>query len=196
MLIDKLGKIPKKPKEDEPVVTSITIPSKKASMSIEIRRGDPNRPKTVKTYNSQFRSHGLSEEAPPPPSRKGLKKPPTQSIPGTSIPSTLLVKRSSPPPMPATISSPTTVKELLPPAEKKLKIDLTTAPATEKPGAVKFIAPKPKRKLPFYFIVFDNLVFSFRFRVIESVWLRMDIAFFLVVFRLFGRRRSIYFSPF
>lgn len=183
--IDKLGKIPRKPKEENdssssssnkasPITTtSITIPSKKASMSIEVRRDIENRPKTVKTYNSQFRSHGLAEEAPPPPSRKGLKKPISQSIPGTTIMSSITLKRTSPPPNSLSISSSTSpppstgstssISKDSQPQEKKIKIDLNPSTnSNEKPGAIKLIAPKPKRKF-----FFDN-IFNFFFLVISE----------------------------
>ncbi|ALC39539.1 PNUTS, partial [Drosophila busckii] len=111
---------------------SISIPSRKASISIEIRR-DTEKAATVKTYQSKFRSHGLTEEAPPPPSRKGLKKPTSTSIPATTptlLPSGSL-KRSSPPPR--DIAS----------AEKKAKIDINNVSGhVERPGAAKLIAPK------------------------------------------------------
>uniref|UniRef100_A0A1A9W0K7 TFIIS N-terminal domain-containing protein n=1 Tax=Glossina brevipalpis TaxID=37001 RepID=A0A1A9W0K7_9MUSC len=139
--MDKLGRIPKKPKDDTNALgdevqskqpTSITIPSKKASISIEIRR-DSEKAKTVKTYKSQFRSHGLTEEAPPPPSRKGLKKPSFGThTPGTILPTSLpsSLKRSSPTPRDS-------------PSEKRSKIDLNNISlANEKPGAIKLIPPK------------------------------------------------------
>ncbi|XP_004531328.1 serine/threonine-protein phosphatase 1 regulatory subunit 10 isoform X1 [Ceratitis capitata] len=135
---EKLGRIPKKPKDesesDSPKPTSITIPSKKASMSIEIRR-DSEKTKTVKTYKSQFRSHGLTEEAPPPPSRKGLKKPVSSvSAPGTVIPTSLPSSLKRPSPPPSSSDSPT---------QKKSKIDINNLTvANEKPGAIKLIAPK------------------------------------------------------
>ncbi|XP_036328573.1 serine/threonine-protein phosphatase 1 regulatory subunit 10 [Rhagoletis pomonella] len=136
--IDKLGRIPKKPKDESESETvkpaSITIPSKKASMSIEIRR-DSDKTKTVKTYKSQFRSHGLTEEAPPPPSRKGLKKPISiASAPGTVIPASLPSSLKRPSPPPSSSDSPT---------QKKSKIDMNNlSVANEKPGAIKLIAPK------------------------------------------------------
>ncbi|XP_055386727.1 serine/threonine-protein phosphatase 1 regulatory subunit 10 [Condylostylus longicornis] len=171
--LEKLGKIPKKPRDpNDPEAlkpTSITIPSKKASMSIEIRK-DSEKAKTVKTYKSQFRSHGLTEEAPPPPSRKQLKKPtnvtpvsvPAGGILGSSnFASTL--KRSSPPLSSSsstnTSNSNTSVNSASgqnnaahnsgPPAEKKPRIDMTGMPSNivEKPGSIKLIAPKPKPSL-------------------------------------------------
>uniref|UniRef100_A0A182JWV2 TFIIS N-terminal domain-containing protein n=1 Tax=Anopheles christyi TaxID=43041 RepID=A0A182JWV2_9DIPT len=130
--------------------SATTIPSKKASISIEVRNPE-NRPKTVKTYNSQFRSHGLIEEAPPPPSRKGLKKPSSSSSPSTSSPSTAssntsstvigstaigTVKRSSP------IASGREAVVAGASAEKKAKED-----PMERPGSIKLIPPKRQHAL-------------------------------------------------
>lgn len=140
--ITKIGKIPKKSSsvDDKSSSEIATDDDKKAatvkkkSISIEVRR-DADRPKTVKTYNSQFRSHGLAEEAPPPPSRRDLKKPSTTTpTPGTTIPSSnpVAVKRSLSPTTSAT-------KDI----EKKLKV---SSPTSEKPGAIKLIPAKPKRK--------------------------------------------------
>lgn len=142
----KLGKIPKKASSDGEKSETVTAGSahvssptaKKASISIEVRKDFENRPKTVKTFNSKFRSHGLAEEAPPPPSRKGLKKPQsTLSAPGTTIPPSnpIAPKRQS--------TSPT------PEMEKKPKLDVTVASThVDKPGSIKLISPKPKRKYP------------------------------------------------
>lgn len=162
--IDKLGKIPKKPKTEDPAKAGseasaqvVPPPPKKSSISIEVRKDADNRPKTVKTFNSQFRNHGLVEEAPPPPSRKTLKKPSstasspmavTSPVPATTLSqpkltspaqtTTSALKRSSPPP---------SAKES--PTEKKLKLDIMAAGADEKqekPGGIKLIAPRSKRK--------------------------------------------------
>ncbi|XP_051857924.1 serine/threonine-protein phosphatase 1 regulatory subunit 10 isoform X1 [Drosophila albomicans] len=111
---------------------SIPILSRKASISIEIRR-DTEKTATVKTYQSKFRSHGLTEEAPPPPSRKGLKKPTASAAAPPTIPSAPTLKRSSPPPSRGEGS----------PAEKKAKIDINNVSGhVERPGAAKLIAPK------------------------------------------------------
>ncbi|XP_058451837.1 serine-rich adhesin for platelets [Malaya genurostris] len=136
----KLPKIPRRIKdEDDENLDAVgrkmsPVNTKKASISIEVRNAE-NRPKTVKTYNSQFRSHGLIEEAPPPPSRKGLKKPASASSPSTVIGSTatgtIPNKRSSPPP---------TTKDA--PPEKKSRDD-----PTERPGAIKLIPPKRQHSL-------------------------------------------------
>uniref|UniRef100_S4PBA7 Pnuts protein n=1 Tax=Pararge aegeria TaxID=116150 RepID=S4PBA7_9NEOP len=113
--IQKLGKIPK----------LSDVKKEKPSISIEVRKPDEPKPKTVKTFHSKFRNHGLAEEIKPPPSRAALlsKKPPPPILPPTvSIP-----KRPSP------------VHNESPP-EKKLK----TFEITEKPGSIKLIPPKPK----------------------------------------------------
>lgn len=139
--LEKVGKIPKKSSSSNSSSSDNTtkkpttdqndqaLAAKKKSISIEVRKDIENRPKTVKTYNSQFRSHGLGEEAPPPPSRRDLKKP-AATVPTNGIP--IVPKRS--------LSPTNATKEL----EKKLK--LTTSPTVEKPGAIKLIPAKPKRK--------------------------------------------------
>lgn len=133
--IGKIGKIPKKPSTDDGDKTGSDSALKKKSISIEVRKDAENRPKTVKTYNSQFRSHGLEGEAPPPPSRKDLKKPAT-TAPATGLAITTPIPKRS-------LSPPNTVKE----SDKKIKL-ATTTPAVEKPGAIKLIPAKPKRKYP------------------------------------------------
>ncbi|XP_047544417.1 serine/threonine-protein phosphatase 1 regulatory subunit 10-like [Vanessa atalanta] len=113
--IHKLGKIPK----------LSDLKKERPSISIEVRKPDEPKPKTVKTFNSKFRKHGLEEEIKPPPSRASLlsnKKPPPVLPPTVSIP-----KRPSP------------VHNETPP-EKKAK----TLVDIEKPGSIKLIPPKPK----------------------------------------------------
>lgn len=138
--INKLGKIPKKVNTDDASAPSDSASTKKPSISIEVRKEGENRPKTVKTFNSKFRSHGLAEEAPPPPSRKDLKRPTVSSTTSKDSPPSVIptplhsLKRSSPPP------STGNVKEAI--LEKKLKIDATIP---EKPGGVKLISPKPSK---------------------------------------------------
>lgn len=150
--LEKLGKIPKKVKSEEAGQSATTAapPAKKSSISIEVRKDPENRPKTVKTFNSQFRDHGLVEDIPPPPSRKTLKKPaavaPTtggattfgaaiKAAEGTSL------KRTSPTKDPTSIS---------PVSEKRLKLEqIVTAaasPTEEKAGGIKLIAARSKRK--------------------------------------------------
>lgn len=137
--LTKLGKIPKKPRESvvddkkttKPVPAPI-VPKVKPTFSIEER--DPEKKaKTVKTLNSKFRSHGLEEEAPPPPSRnKVLKKQPTQ----TPLPPPVLttgIKRVSPP-----RTSIGKDPALSPPVEKKPKLT-----EENRPNGIK---PKPKSR--------------------------------------------------
>lgn len=153
--IDKLGKIPKKPKDES---SAASAAAKKASISIEVRNNAESRPKTVKLFNSQFRSHGLAEEAPPPPSRKGLIKPINTSTPGTAIPSSLPTKRMSPPP---------SYKDA--PPEKKSKLESPV----EKPRSIKLIEPKPKREYYFYLRTFINLFLFLYLQMmpfIQHVW--------------------------
>lgn len=81
-----VGKIPKKnrsPEDNNGEVRKVAPAPEvrrtpKPSVSIEVRRsqgsiGEP-RPKTVKTFNSKFRSTGLEEEVKPPPPRSATKK--------------------------------------------------------------------------------------------------------------------------
>lgn len=137
--IQKLGRIPKKGQEESSDDKKNADEVKKtSSMSIEVRKSGEERPKTVKIFNSKMRSTGLLEEAKPPPPRSAVNK----KVPPT-IPSNLPLKRSSP------------VREAIPPPEKRTKLDIP-----ERPGSIKLIPPKPKRKLIFehllnwYFLFF------------------------------------------
>uniref|UniRef100_A0A336LXZ9 CSON007863 protein n=1 Tax=Culicoides sonorensis TaxID=179676 RepID=A0A336LXZ9_CULSO len=143
--LTKLGKIPKKPRDPEALaelekktskpVPAPSVPKVKPTFSIEER--DPEKKaKTVKTLNSKFRSHGLEEEAPPPPSRKGLKKPevkPTSAA--TLLPAALTtgIKRVSPP-----RTSIGKDPALSPPIEKKPKLM-----QEDRPNGLK-LSSKPK----------------------------------------------------
>lgn len=159
-LTSKLGKIPKKKTDDEKpndiTVKRSSTDSKEAkdketkkslpvstekkniSMSIENRKiQDSTRPKTVKTFNSKFRSTGLEEEAKPPPPRS-VRKPnivtDKQKILSSKVSS---LKRSSP------------LRESSSSADKKARLLLensVTPPNDEKKGGIKLIPPKPKRK--------------------------------------------------
>ncbi|XP_076247567.1 phosphatase 1 nuclear targeting subunit isoform X2 [Calliopsis andreniformis] len=160
-LSSKLGKIPKKKLEEEKsgdaVVRKsstdsrdsskenktdskkvVAIPEKKnISISIESRKNSQDstaRPKTVKTFNSKFRSTGLEEEVKPPPPRSAKKQNPI--IDKKVIPQKLpVLKRPSP------------LREAVPSADKRAKLSLdspTTPPSEEKKGGIKLIPPKPK----------------------------------------------------
>lgn len=117
--IDKLGRIPKKPSDDKKENKEV---KRKPTMSIQERKSNEERPKTVKVFNSKMRSTGLEEEAKPPPPRP-LKKPAVQ-LP--AIPT----KRPSP-----------NRETVAAPPEKKIRVELP-----ERPGSIKLIPPKPKRK--------------------------------------------------
>lgn len=140
--------------------TGEAVEKKKPSMSIEVRKGE--KPKTVKTLNSQFRNHGLAEEPPKPPSRKDLKKPGTSSnsIISTGLPSSPVVKTS-----------------LSPPPSKKLHLEKAFEPdVPERAGGVKLI--KPKRK---YHDCQRQIVSCL---IAGTVWnvFRMVLHFFLSIF--------------
>ena len=150
--INKLGKIPKKPRLEEPQIPVADVKkqssgdvkkppfyeatSRKPSISIESRKSDSVRPKTVKTFNSKFRSTGLEEEAKPPPSRPVRKVIAPVNKKSVKLPS---LKRPSPP------------KEMSAPPEKKLKPSVADVVAddtrkADKSGSIKVIPPRPKRK--------------------------------------------------
>lgn len=108
---------------------SESVERKKPSISIEVRKGE--KPKTVKTLNSQFRNHGLAEEPPKPPSRRDLKKPASVVTP------TVLSTQA--------LSAPT-IKLSTSPPPKKIHIEKSLeSEVPERFGGVKLI--KPKRKL-------------------------------------------------
>lgn len=115
-----LQKLPKIPKKD-PSKSSESEELKKGSISIVVRNTAEDRPKTVKVFKSKMRLTGLEEEVKPAPPRP-VKKP---VVPPVSLPS----KRPSP------------IRDAPVVPEKKIRID----PA-ERPGAIKLIPPKPKRK--------------------------------------------------
>ncbi|XP_015113907.1 serine/threonine-protein phosphatase 1 regulatory subunit 10 isoform X2 [Diachasma alloeum] len=164
-LSTKFGKIPKKKSDEEKTDSSVrksstdsrdsskenkdktdpkkgpvqgVLEKKNISISIENRKNslDSSRPKTVKTFNSKFRSTGLEEEVKPPPPRNAGKKPA-----GTSgndkrvvLPPKAPLKRSSP-------LRETAVSD----KRAKLAIDApVTTLGEDKKGAIKLIPAKPK----------------------------------------------------
>lgn len=176
-LSSKLGKIPKKKSDEEKSGDAavrksstdsrdsskenktdskkiVAMPEKKnISISIESRKNSQDstsRPKTVKTFNSKFRSTGLEEEVKPPPPRSAKK--PNPIIDKKVIPQKLpVLKRPSP------------LREAIPTAEKRAKLSLdspTTPPSEEKKGGIKLIPPKPKRK---YYSIYQILYFKLFF---------------------------------
>lgn len=161
--LPKLGKIPKKSSSDEKSNGKSDDKSlkpdnlddkpnraelKKPSISIEVRKSEGNRPKTVKTFNSKFRSHGLEEEAKPPPPRSSKKSS------NTILPTI--------PPPPKRLSPPPRYDNMAPP-EKVAKI--AEAPVQAKPGAIKLIPPKPKRKYRFSYDKLTIKLTVYRYKI-------------------------------
>ncbi|KAG7199235.1 hypothetical protein KM043_018104 [Ampulex compressa] len=116
----------------------VSVPEKKnISISIENRKNaqdSTTRPKTVKTFNSKFRSTGLEEEAKPPPPRSAKK------------PNPIMEKKVIPQKLPV-LKRPSPLRETIPPADKRARLSLdspTTPPCDEKKGGIKLIPPKPK----------------------------------------------------
>uniref|UniRef100_V9IAW7 Zinc finger protein n=1 Tax=Apis cerana TaxID=7461 RepID=V9IAW7_APICE len=174
-LSSKFGKIPKKKSEEEKLsdVTVrksstdsrdsskenktdskkvVAVPEKKnISISIESRKNSQDstmRPKTVKTFNSKFRSTGLEEEVKPPPPRSAKKLHP------------IIDKKVIPQKLP-TLKRPSPLRESISSTDKRAKLSLespTTPPSEEKKGGIKLIPPKPKRK---YYIVSQILYLKF-----------------------------------
>lgn len=161
---------------DTKKLPEVKRPEKKYSMSVGLKRSLPNesRPKTVKTYNSKFRSTGLEEEVKPPPSKAVPKKPTTSPF---SSPLSLLekksAKRSSPPPPDITIP------------EKKPKIDPTIEEKkpTEKVGGIKLIPPKPKRKS-------NRITF---FNLVKLTNLHLKVLFFTFI-EIYNKNQDSWFS--
>lgn len=167
-LSTKFGKIPKKKAEEEKPDNSVrksstdsrdsskenkdktdakklevpgVLEKKNISISIENRKNslETSRPKTVKTFNSKFRSTGLEEEVKPPPPRTAVKKPA-----GTSNNDKKIIV--PPPKLPLKRSSPLRESGV---SDKRAKLSLDATIPTlgeEKKGAIKLIPPKPKRK--------------------------------------------------
>ena len=146
----KLAKIPRKRPEESAgggdAVTAATAATAAASAATDALDKLTPRPKTVKTFNSKFRSTGLVDET-----SKG--SPVTKKLPPVSS-----EKKLSP-----NIKRPGTTEGLTQPVEKKLKpIDDTAITAavaavmkktaTDAKPAVKLISPRPRRKCYLQFI--------------------------------------------
>jgi len=118
------------------IATKLITEKKNISISIENRKNSQDsgtRPKTVKTFNSKFRSTGLEEEVKPPPPRSKKVAP-------------VVDKKVLPPKLP--LKRPSPLRDI-PLVEKRMKVSLdspTTPPNDEKKGGIKLIPPKPKRK--------------------------------------------------
>lgn len=139
----KLAKIPRKKVED----VSATPTEASGTSATELLDKLAPRPKTVKTFNSKFRSTGLVEEPgkSPPIGNKKL---------GAASPS---ADKKSP-----SVKRTGSIDGLLPPADKKMKAVDDTAisaavaavmkkTASDIKPAVKLISARPRRELFFYF---------------------------------------------
>ncbi|KYM98140.1 Serine/threonine-protein phosphatase 1 regulatory subunit 10 [Cyphomyrmex costatus] len=121
-------------KKDIIATKQIITEKKNISISIENRKSSQDsgtRPKTVKTFNSKFRSTGLEEEVKPPPPRSKKVAP-------------VVDKKILPPKLP--LKRPSPMRDV-PLAERRMKVSLdspTTPPNDEKKGGIKLIPPKPK----------------------------------------------------
>lgn len=137
------------PSAKTPKTSNEPVERKKPSISIEVRKGE--KPKTVKTLNSQFRNHGLAEDPPPPPSRKALNK----KTPTTTVTPILSIQTPS-----ITTSSSSHAKlSLSPPLNKKIEKALESE-VPERAGGVKLIKPKREcnRKFNFSTLYFTDLL--------------------------------------
>lgn len=153
--------------------SSEPVEKKKPSISIEVRQGE--KPKTVKTLNSQFRNHGLAEEPPKPPSRRDLKKPATTTplVLPTALPSSNAIASKSalsPPPPPSQ------------PPSKRIHLE---SDVPERVGGVKLI--KPKRK----YHPARNVVFSLQATALDaySEWFHVSFLSIFFVFHKLCERR-------
>lgn len=174
----KLARIPKKPSDEKSKETTDKPKEvkKDKNFSIEPRKPGEERPRTVKVFNAKMRSTGLEEEVKPPPPRTGKKPTPSVTLP--SIPQ----KRPSP------------IKDIFIPPEKKPKID-----PPERPGAIKLIPPKPKRKLHKYtyltMFVFSGGWWDWRFFIsnASNSWRTVPV-FSLFVYIVLSHRDMLFLS--
>ena len=150
----KLAKIPRKPKVEDAATSN-------AAHTEALDKLVP-RPKTVKTFNSKFRSTGLVEEP--------GKSPPIVSGKKVGVASPSSVDKKSP-----SVKRSGSIDGLTPPADKKLKavddtaISAAVAAVMKKTAAdikpaVKLISPRPRRKLfSFDYCCSRPVGFDFRF---------------------------------
>lgn len=165
--LGKVGKIPKKKVEDgdkksdskenkdKTSVKSSSGANDKKNISISIERSknlQNSRPKTVKTFNSKFRSTGLEEEVKLPPPRTTKKAPAAAPVPEKKVV----------PPKVAGVKTPAPSRDTSPIPEKKIRLSLDTPSPQqdEKKGGIKLIAPKPKRKYH-YLLNLQSIDFNF-----------------------------------
>lgn len=171
--ISLLGKIPKKPQNaNTSLTTGASSPSpankqteeaKKLEIKRPEARGPKERPKTVKTFNSKFRSTGLEEGIKPPPPRGVIKKKTEEKKPAVKPEISLKHPSSSP-------------KDGSPPEKKSKVAEIIEAKKDkilDKPGGIKLIPPKPKRKLSVLInnSFHCNFYFIFWFRLRWKIWL-------------------------
>ncbi|VEN48749.1 unnamed protein product [Callosobruchus maculatus] len=144
--IERLGKIPKKASvtDEKNEKEKEELNQIKKKFSVGVKKNSEERPKTVKVFNSKMRSTGLEEEVKPAPPRPVKKPTPSVQLP------TIPMKRPSPPRE--------SHKDPPIPPEKKLKFDKVDLP--ERPGAIKLIPPKPKRKC-FRSLSYSRAIFVF-----------------------------------
>lgn len=153
------------PSSKAPKTSSEPVERKKPSISIEVRKGD--KPKTVKTLNSQFRNHGLAEEPPPPPSRKAL----TKKTPTTTVAPTLSVHTTS-------VTTAKTSSSISPPLTKKIEKALESE-VPERAGGVKLIKPKRECNRKLNFSLFTSQIRSLdEFRMYFQVHRRLSISIY------------------
>lgn len=133
------------------------LEKKNISISIENKKNSQEtvRPKTVKTFNSKFRSTGLEEEVKPPPPRSTAgKKTTTQIDKKIILPKLPSLKRTSP------------LRDTGATADKRAKLvmdsPVTPPPDDSKKGAIKLIPPKPKRKYQYSFFFF---IYTFNYQM-------------------------------
>ncbi|XP_034951043.1 serine/threonine-protein phosphatase 1 regulatory subunit 10-like [Chelonus insularis] len=123
-------------KDKKSSISPTILEKKNISISIENRKNsqDSTRPKTVKTFNSKFRSTGLEEEVKPPPPRTASKKT-----------SSTADKKIIPPKIPS-LKRPSPIRESGASADKKAKLSLDppVIVSDDKKGGIKIIPPKPK----------------------------------------------------
>ena len=145
----KLAKIPRKPKPGEGAAEGVEASggALTSEMLDKLTAAQQQRPKTVKTFNSKFRSTGLVEDL-----AQSMPKKPSQPVAPGSLPTT--DKKLSP-----AIKRTGSADGGVPPLEKKMKaVDDTaisaavaavmkkTAAAEAAKPAVKLISARPRRK--------------------------------------------------
>lgn len=151
----KLAKIPRKKTEETSGTTAELAAAQPATSFSDVLDKLAPRPKTVKTFNSKFRSTGLVEE----PTALGSKKP-SASSPSPVDKKSPIIKRTG------------SSDGLIPPADKRIKtiddsaISAAVAAVMKKTAgdvkpAVKLISPRPRRKLCYDLYIFFFVLSGF-----------------------------------